>query len=331
MGNNDDIEPIAIWIRGILIGLTCAAAAALAYAAPQSASRSQAVERLLAPTRDARPSADQAATLVLETGSEAINDAELIALGGTPRYRFHNLIEVAGTPDALRMLLDRLPASVHARLPYPHAPAEVVSQGVTLTGAGDVHQLATPGAGIAIGVIDLGFGGLSQSQASGDLPLTLTVTDYTGLGSGGTSHGTNVAEIVHDMAPGAMLYLAKIGSEVQMAQAVNDMAAAGVRTIVHSAVWFGAAFYDGTGPICDIAASAGAAGIQWVNGAGNHRLKHYLAGFTDGDGDLRHEFGAGQNFNTISLAAGSLVSLYLNWDAYPRTQIDYDLFLYQGN
>ena len=61
-----------------------------------------------------------------------------------------------------------------------------------------------------------------------NLPANLTMTDYTGTGTGGTSHGTNVAEIVHEMAPGASLHLAKIATEVQLSQAVNDMIAAGV-------------------------------------------------------------------------------------------------------
>ena len=50
---------------------------------------------------------------------------------------------------------------------------------------------------------------LAERVAAGELPPTgsgLTITDYTGTGTGGTNHGTNVAEIVHDMAPGAELY-----------------------------------------------------------------------------------------------------------------------------
>ena len=197
-----------------------------------------------------------------------------------------------------------------------------------------MQALGKNGAGIKIGVIDLGFASLSTSQASGDLPPTgpkLTITDYTGTGTGGTNHGTNVAEIVHEMAPGASLYLAKISTEVQLGQALDAMAAAGVKVINHSVAWYAAAFYDGTGPICDIANSADTKGAQWINAMGNSRLKHYLATFTDGNADLRHEFATGQNYNTINLTSGSAVSLILNWNAYPTTTIDYDLYLYNGN
>jgi hypothetical protein len=101
--------------------------------------------------------------------------------------------------------------------------------------------------------------------------------------------------------------------------------------INHSVAWYVAAFYDGTGPICDIANSADTKGAQWINAMGNSRLKHYLASFTDSNADLRHEFATGQNYNTINLTSGSAVSLLLNWNAYPTTTIDYDLYLYNGN
>ncbi len=133
------------------------------------------------------------------------------------------------------------------------------------------------------------------------------------------------------MAPGAQLYLAKIGTDVQLQQAMTDMIVAGVRVINHSVAWFGAAFYDGTGPICDTTNQAQQRNIMWVNAAGNSRNGHYMATFTDSNGDLRHEFAAGQNYNTISLAAGSEVDLILNWDAYPSTSVDYNLYLYSGN
>jgi len=156
------------------------------------------------------------------------------------------------------------------------------------------------------------------------------VTDYTGTGTGGTDHGTNVAQIVHDMAPNARLFLAKINSDTQMDAALTAMQAAGVRIINHSVAWYGAAFYDGTGPICAIAERAATNGILWVNANGNDRYKHYLATFSDTDGDLRHNFATSQNYNTIALNANATVTLILNWDDYSSAKVNYDLFLYNG-
>lgn len=273
--------------------------------------------------------AQERITLILE--ADSLQQSELSPHEGLIRYRRGRLHEVSIPANKVEALLRALPSNVLARLPYPHQAVATTGQGVAMTGAADMQALGKNAAGIKVGVIDLGFGSLSTAQASGDLPSNLVITDYTGTGTGGTTHGTNVAEIVHEMAPGASLYLAKISTEVQLGQALDAMAAAGVKVINHSVAWYAAAFYDGTGPICDIANSADTKGAQWVNAMGNSRLKHYLGMFADSNADLRHEFATGQNYNTISLTSGSAVSLILNWNAYSTTTIDYDLYLYNGN
>jgi hypothetical protein len=194
-----------------------------------------------------------------------------------------------------------------------------------------MQSLGKNGTGVKVGVIDLGFASLASAQASGDLPATLSIVDYTGTGTGGLDHGTNVAQIVHEMAPGAQLYLAKVSTDVQLQQAVNDMITAGVRVINHSASWYGAAFYDGTGPLCSTTNQADLNNILWVNAMGNDRNGHYLGAFSDANADLRHEFASGQNYNTVNLTAGARVRLVLNWDAYTTTNVDYNLYLYNGN
>ena len=271
-------------------------------------------------------------TVILEAPRmDAAMRALIRGQGGALRFSSGRRHELRIPAGRLWALLGLLPADVFLRFPYPHAPAAVTGEGVALTGAADVQALGTDGSGIKVGIIDLGFGSLSAAQASGDLPADLVITDYTGNGTGGTTHGTQVAEIVHEMAPGARLYLARVATSLQLEQAVNDMIVAGVRVINHSVAWFAAAYYDGTGPLCSITATADANGVQWVNAAGNSRNQHYMATFSDSDGDLRHEFASGQNYNTISLTAGKSVTLILNWDAYPVTREDYNLFLYDGD
>ena len=271
-------------------------------------------------------------TFIIETDEPPDRIRPIItASGGKLRYQFDKRYEVRLRADRIQQLLKRLPATTHARLPWPHQAVTTISQGVALTGANDSQLLGNDGSGIKIGIIDLQFSNYQTSINNGELPANTVITDYTGNGTDGGPHGTNVAEIVHDMAPGAQLYLAKIDTELELQQAVNDMIAAGVRVINHSVAWFGAAFYDGTGPLCDITNSAGNAGILWVNAAGNYRSAHYLGVFTDADGDLRHEFAPGQNYNTISLNPGQSIVLVLNWDDYTSTSTDYNLYLYSGN
>lgn len=317
----------------LLLGMTAAsvgyAGAANELDAP-GASISAEVRALYAP--DLPPAlASTPVHLIIEGHPGLVNAEHIAALGGRVHARHKQWHEVIVDRGRLDALTRGLPPGLLVRLPYPHEPAAVTGAGVALTGAADTHALGVTGSGIKIGVIDLGFAGVATAQASGDLPGSLTLIDYTGSGTGGTDHGTQVVEIAHEMAPGAALHLAKVNSEVGLANAVDAMQAAGVDVIVHSVGWFGAAFYDGSGPLCDIADSAQQAGIVWVNAMGNSRLKHYLGTFTDTNGDLAHEFASGQNYNTLTLTAGVNVTLVLNWDAYPETTIDYDLFLYNGN
>lgn len=273
--------------------------------------------------------ATETVTIIVE--ADALSDKDVSPHEGKLRYRYGRLHEVAIPGGKLSALLAHLPANVLARLPYHHEPVAVISQGVAKTGAADMQAMGNSGAGVKMGIIDLGFIGLSGAITAGELPQNTVTVDYTGRGlQTDYDHGTNVAQIAYDMAPGATLYLAKIATETQLSQALDDMAAAGVKVINHSVAWFGAAFYDGTGTICTIANSADSKGALWVNAMGNSRTAHYLGTFTDADANLSHEFATGQNYNTISLTAGSAVTLILNWDAYPTTTTDYNLYLYNG-
>ena len=274
-------------------------------------------------------SAPETVTVVLESRGRRDLSADIAANGGILRHRSGFAHEIRIPASQLQVFLRRFPPDVLARLPYPHSVESITGQGVAVTGAADMHTLANDGSNTRIGVIDLGFSKLSDAQNSGDLPGNLTITDYTGNGSGGGNHGTNVSEIVHDMAPGAELYLARIGSLIQLEQAVDDMIAAGVSVINHSVAWFGVAFYDGSGKLCEITETAENNGILWVNAAGNYRSKHYQATFTDNNG--RHDFATGQPYNTVSLSANKTASIILNWDDYASPSVDYDLFLYDGN
>ncbi len=269
-------------------------------------------------------------TVILEGNLDNAAAGLIKNLSGTVRFSTKGGHEVSIPAGKLKALRNGLPDASLLRLPYPHAPALVTSQGVSLTGALDMQTLDNGGAGVTIGIIDLGFANIAAAQAAGELPADLTLTDYTGTGTGGIDHGTNVAQIVHDMAPNATLVLAKINSDTQMDAALTAMIAAGVRIINHSVAWYGAAFYDGSGSICAIADRAATNDILWVNANGNDRNKHYLATFSDTNGDLRHNFAANQNYNTITLNANATVDLVLNWDDYASATVNYDLYLYNG-
>ena len=207
----------------------------------------------------------------------------------------------------------------------------VISEGVELTGASDYHDLGYKGEGTKVAVIDAGFNNLTNSQNNGELPGTVITKDFTGTGlETGRDHGTGVAEIVYDMAPGVQLYLIKIADEVDLENAKDYCIGQGIDIINHSWVWENTNFTDGTGLICDIANDARSKGILWVNAAGNYAKSHYQGFFADADNDGWHEFSTEDETNDVQHEGESL-DVYLTWDSWPTTDQDYDLYLYDSD
>lgn len=251
----------------------------------------------------------------------------LSALGAVHVSSFETLLE-AQVPLAGLTSLAEVNGVGYVRLPYVARPASVYSEGVSLIGASEYQRAGLQGAGVKVAIIDLGFDGLARAFVSGDIPANVVQLDFTNSGIGGIAHGTAVAEIVHDVAPGAQLYLMKVANEVQLGQAVEEALRQGVRIINHSVVWYNTEFGDGTGGVSQIAAQAVNRGVVWVNSAGNTALLHWKGAFRDQDDDSWAEFDfTGGETLSLQAEAGQLIEVFLNWDAWPQTAVDYDLFL----
>ena len=227
------------------------------------------------------------------------------------------------------------------RLVQPE-PEAIISEGVGLMNADEWQAQGYQGADVKAAVIDGGFYKLTEAKNNGDIPQTYYSQDYTGSGmeaSGDGEHGTAVAEAVYDIAPQASYYLYKINDVTHLENAKDDCIAQGVHIINHSMSWFNLSYYDGTGPVSDIANDAVANGIVWVNAAGNRAKDHYRSIFT-ATPDGYHDFtGSSGKLNALGpepgymwlFPIGTLVRGYLNWDSYPVTDQDYDLYLYKWN
>ena len=138
------------------------------------------------------------------------------------------------------------------------------------------------------------------------------------------------------MAPGAQLYLICIDTEVDLGDAKDYVKANGITIVNHSVGWFNSGRGDGSGgPLTPdgIVADARANGILWVNSAGNSAQEHWSGTFSDTDGDPYefHNFAGPDNGNTIFLATGQETCGFLKWDAWPTTNQDFDLFLFQSS
>src|SRR5438045_9711233 len=91
-------------------------------------------------------------------------------------------------------------------------------------------KLGIRGKGARVGVLDLGVAN-ADAPAGNELPRVMpnkSFRDDQDLSGAGNDHGTAVAEVVHDIAPDADIYLANFTTEVEFDNATNWMIDQGV-------------------------------------------------------------------------------------------------------
>lgn len=207
-----------------------------------------------------------------------------------------------------------------------------VSQGVTVTLADRWQQQGIAGAGVKVGVLDLGFAGYEKLLGT-ELPAQVTMQTFGNPANLNTEvHGAACAEIVHEMAPNAEIILTYFdGTEAAMGQAVDWLLGQGVDIISNSTSISGLTPMDGTGFLAELVNRARAGGVFWVNAAGNRAEEHYRGQFTDGNGDTLHEFAPDITGLPFTVKAGTSSYLILSWNDWGSANQDYDLVLYDKN
>ena len=231
-------------------------------------------------------------------------------------------------PTASLRAVSELPSVAFVRKPHRPHVQQTFSEGVALIRALENHAAGAKGQGVKVAIIDGGFKG--ADKLSEDMPVRWWQRDYTGEGiyAGTTAHGTACAEIIHDVAPEAELYLYKVEDIVDLENAKDRCIQNGVAIVNYSATWVNEGFGDGRGLICDIVNDAADNGILWVNAVGNYAQKHYAGFWRDSDDDNRHNFAAGDDAVNFVAEIGDAIRVTLTWDDWPTTTQDYDLYLY---
>ncbi len=277
--------------------------------------------------------------LILDTEDSAPLVAQLEAIGVTVVSAYRDRINIAvplalieaemqsEEPGAIFARLSELEHVIAVRLPEQRAPnaGTIDGEGIALVNADDWHAAGVTGAGVRVGILDLGFAG-HQELLGSELPANVTVSTF-GWVDDRVVHGTACAEIIHELAPDAELVFAWYdGSDAAMGQAVDWLLAQRVQIISHSASGL-IGPRDGSEWDAQLVDRVAAQGVLWVNSAGNQALSHYRATFNDEDGDGRHEFAPGQDL--LALDSWSAVRIALNWeDTWGAAQQDLDLYLY---
>ena len=278
---------------------------------------------------------DKIRVLVESVGADTASArAAITAARGDVDAEYAGVIRAFVAPSALEGLAQH-PAVRWIARPGLVIADGLVDEGVVASNASAWYSAGWDGRDVKIAIIDGGFIGYAAALLNGDLPMQTITQDF---GCGGpeldvgvvSPHGTAVARIVHQMAPAAQLYLLCVDDPVGLGQAKDYAIASGVKIINQSLGWFNSGRGDGTGgaaTVDGIVASARTAGILWVNSAGNQAQRHWSGTFTDFDADARHDFVVGDNLNDVVLTAGVEYCATLKWDAWPTTNMDYDLYL----
>ncbi len=205
------------------------------------------------------------------------------------------------------------------------------------------HAAGIKGDGVKVAIIDGGFIGY-EALLGTDLPATIIAKNFTdgeadpGDVDTGTEHGTACAEIIHDIAPEADLYLIKIATNLDLQEAVTYAIAQGVDIISTSLGWYNLTPGDGTGMFEDLADQARDAGILWLTAASNDRQAHWGGLFNDPDNNNFLNFlnySATTEINSFSpggnqfylIPAGYRIRVYLRWDDWTDVDQDYELYL----
>ena len=247
------------------------------------------------------------------------------------------LAETSARPGVIRVRVIQPPQT-------PQSRSQVAGDGPGAHGSPAWNQAGYTGAGIKVGVIDGGFNGFAGLMGS-EAPATVQARCYRSVGAHSsniedcerrTNHGTRVAESLIDIAPDVSLYISNPLTHRDLKATVDWMISEDVSIINHSMTWLFDGPGDGTSPssISPLRTvdRAVAAGIVWVNAAGNQAQKTWFkrgpfsySAITVDDEEIKVINFDGSNFTNEFHLSGPL---QLRWDdTWGGATSDLDLFL----
>ena len=161
-----------------------------------------------------------------------------------------------------------------------------MSEGVAqLFSNGAWSDLGITGEGVRVAVIDVGFEGYKQLLGE-ELPL---YTDGSGLVGPWEedNHGTAVAEIIHDVAPGAEISLYSFETELEFRQLLQKFVEGAYQAdVINASVGFDNVWHaDGSSPYTQAVNAVVEAGMFYIAAAGNEAENYRWGTLSDIDGN----------------------------------------------
>lgn len=279
-------------------------------------------------------------------------------LGGYVGDHAFNRVQVFLPPESIKDLAPWGEIKI-IKLPVtPEASGNTVrSEGLSIGNINNWHSNGITGENVRMGVLDVGFSGYGSLVGS-ELPVNTTAV-YTGAQADfySTGHGTACAEIIHDVAPDADLYLVNVADlDVDYISAVNWLEQKNVDIISSSMglnlrtfcyyihhLLYSSHFNQGYAStqleeLSEIQETISfkvnqtvSGGITWVQAAGNSAQSRWTGYFHDSDKNGFHNFAGNDVFNEITfLHYGEPIYIVLAWAKENDfvTTDDYDLYIY---
>ena len=215
---------------------------------------------------------------------------------------------------------------------------KIVSEGIQSIDVSHLHEANITGKDVKVGVLDFGFSRFDELQQKKEVPAYVEAKAFTESGTleNGNVHGTACAEIIHDMAPDAKLYLAMTDGFVgQTIKAALWLAEQGVDIISYSGGGHHGP-HNGTAIMDKVVEHITEKyGVLWINAAGNEGLQHLPLKLEDKNDnkliDITYE---GKQYDFALVQWNGEGGVYMVWDDWgqdpskPSSTQDLDMYMF---
>ena len=206
-----------------------------------------------------------------------------------------------------------------------HHVGAVTSQGDVAMRANVARTIySVDGAGVKVGVLSDSYnslGGAAAGVASGDLPAGVEVLEDL-IDPDNIDEGRAMIELIHDVAPGSpQAFHTAFTGDLEFAQGIRDLAAVGCKVITDDVFYFAEPFFQ-DGPIAQAVDDVvNNSGVTYFSSAGNSDRSSYQSAYNPTTPPSApagyvnaHNFGGGDKFQSLTLAAGQQVIISFQWD-----------------
>lgn len=223
----------------------------------------------------------------------------------------------------------------------------VTTAGDSILAADRLRLMGLDGSGVKVGVISDGASNWRDASATGDLPANITTygtctpQPFDGpncIPESDCNEGTAMAEIIHDLAPGAQIAVGAVNTSLEFIARVNSLVNDFGADVVVDDLAFFAEPYFADGDIASAVANVTSKTV-YITSAGNSASAHYEADFIPATNMefIEHDFGlaAGGSSDTninVRINPGRFLLAILQWnDPFGGSTNDYDLGLFSSD